>query len=113
MSGGSGEPLAYAVGAAVAIGGLVGYARARSIASLAAGVAVGAGYAACGTAIERGHPRDGNAAASILGAMLATTMGFRAARTGKMMPSGAVAALGAASCAYHAQRAIVYEPPHT
>lgn len=97
--------LAYAVGAAVALGGVAGYARARSIPSLVAGLSFGAGFAACGVSIDRGFFFEGHAGASLLGAVLAASMGTRAVRSRKFMPAGGMASVGAISCAYHAQKA--------
>jgi uncharacterized membrane protein (UPF0136 family) len=96
--------LAYAVGAAVALGGLAGYARAKSVPSLIAGITFGAGFAACGSAISSGRFLEGHAGASTLGGILAASMGYRAVTKGKFMPAGAVAGLGAASCAYHTMK---------
>lgn len=107
----------------VAGGGIVGYLKAKSMPSvislcaaisrpthhttqLIAGITFGAAFSVGGYLIAGDSPRlghDVSAAASIL---LTGAMGARAAATKKMMPAGALAALGTLSAAYHINKSL-------
>ena len=97
---------AFGVAGLVAVGGIIGFAKRRSVPSLVAGLAFGAGFAAAGMMISDGKEFQGHATAATLGTVLAGAMGSRALKTGKMMPAGAVAAIGAAALAYHGKKAM-------
>jgi len=84
----------YVYGAAVALGGAMGYVKKRSIPSLVAGVTFGslAAYGAYSVS------NDGKTTASIApalatAAILTAVMGSRAIKSGKMMPAGVVGLL--------------------
>eukprot|EP00088_Acartia_fossae_P032850 TRINITY_DN335_c0_g1_i4.p1 TRINITY_DN335_c0_g1~~TRINITY_DN335_c0_g1_i4.p1 ORF type:complete len:111 (-),score=16.93 TRINITY_DN335_c0_g1_i4:25-357(-) len=84
----------YAYGSLVAMGGIMGYVKRRSVPSLIAGVTCGslALYGAYSVS------NDGKTASSIVpglatAALLSTVMGARAAKSGKLMPAGAIALL--------------------
>ncbi|CAG0893371.1 unnamed protein product [Cyprideis torosa] len=82
--------LGYGFSALVGLGGVIGYLKAGSIPSLAAGLGFGALIAVA--AWQTSHdPRD---VRMMLGAsgFLAVLMGYRAYRTGKVMPAGLVCA---------------------
>jgi uncharacterized membrane protein (UPF0136 family) len=64
------------------VGGLMGYAKARSRHSLIAGVGFGALYAASAYMINKGEPTNGHALALGTSLVLAGTMGRRYGRTG-------------------------------
>ena len=84
-------------GGLVAAGGAVGYAKKRSVASLASGLVFGAVYAYLALVLA-GPSSSSSAVRSALWArlgvsvVLAAVMGVRAVRTGKVMPAGAVSA---------------------
>ena len=92
--------LAFTMGALMAGGGLAGYVKAKSVPSLAGGVGSAALFIAAGMLIHRGDDLQGHQLALGTSALLATGMGFRAVSSGKFMPAGMIAALGAASAAY-------------
>lgn len=82
-------------GGLVAVGGMIGYVKKRSVPSLLSGLAFGAIYAYLALTLSAaGNPA---AARPVLWArlgvstVLAAVMGVRAARAGKVMPAGAVA----------------------
>jgi uncharacterized membrane protein (UPF0136 family) len=98
-----GAHLNLTVGGLAILGGAAGFARKGSKASLVAGLSVGglllgSGYliAFSDDSVYRGY---------LLGAassgLMAAAMGQRYMKTSKMMPAGAVAILGAATCAYN------------
>ena len=88
---------------AVALGGGMGYVKAKSVPSLAAGVGCGALFAAAGMMITQGEDKQGHAIATGTGLLLALGMGPRGIRTGKIMPLG-IATLGLFSAAYNAKK---------
>lgn len=84
-------------GGLVATGGAMGYAKKRSVVSLASGLAFGAVYAYIAMLLFAAGGNNNIAAArnalwARLGVsvVLATVMGVRAVRSGKVMPAGAV-----------------------
>lgn len=48
---------------------------------------------------------EGHLLGAVTSGVMAAAMGQRYLKTGKMMPAGMVAVLGAAACAYNAQKA--------
>jgi uncharacterized membrane protein (UPF0136 family) len=73
------------VGGLVAAGGAMGYAKARSVPSLVAGVAFGALYGLTTLYMEP-YQTAGNAAAVVISIVLAFAMGRRYLSSGKPMP---------------------------
>lgn len=82
-------------------GGVLGYLKKGSTASLIAGVGVGAGYAASAYLIQNVDAFKGHALAAGTSALLATAMGMRFAKTGKFMPAGLMTGVGVAALTYH------------
>ncbi|XP_058461290.1 transmembrane protein 14 homolog [Malaya genurostris] len=80
--------LGYAYAATVAAGGVIGYVKAASVPSLAAGLTFGAilGYGAFLTSQQTPQPLLQVSASLVLAAM----MGSRWARSGKFMPPGII-----------------------
>eukprot|EP01115_Flamella_aegyptia_P010278 TRINITY_DN45349_c0_g1_i1.p1 TRINITY_DN45349_c0_g1~~TRINITY_DN45349_c0_g1_i1.p1 ORF type:complete len:107 (+),score=41.70 TRINITY_DN45349_c0_g1_i1:2-322(+) len=96
--------ICYTMSALVAVGGVMGYMKGKSQASLAAGLGFGALYAISGYQISQGEMKNGNALALASSVVLAGVMGRRAMKVGMASPAGAVAALGTASAAYSAYK---------
>ncbi|XP_049292014.1 transmembrane protein 14 homolog [Anopheles funestus] len=94
--------LGFAYAATVAAGGIVGYAKAGSVPSLAAGLTFGAllGYGAMLSSNEPPRPLLQIGTALVLAGM----MGSRWARSGKFMPPGLICVI---SCAMLA-RGLIY-----
>ena len=65
-------------------GGLMGYAKARSVPSLVAGLSFGTLYAAAGYLIASGRERNGHDLAVGVSALLVGAMGARIAKTRKV-----------------------------
>jgi len=80
------------VGGLVAAGGAMGYAKARSVPSLVAGVTCGALYGLSTLWMEP-YQLGGNLAAVVISVILAVAMGRRFLASGKVMPAGVVAGL--------------------
>jgi uncharacterized membrane protein (UPF0136 family) len=98
-----GAHLNLTVGAVTILGGAAGFVRKGSKASLIAGLSVGGLLLGSGYLIA--YSDDSVYRGYLLGAassgLMAAAMGQRYMKTSKMMPSGAVAILGAATCAYN------------
>ena len=94
--------IGFAYAAAVAAGGIAGYAKAGSIPSLGAGLLFG-GVISYGAYQSSQTP---SSCAVILGtsALLTGVMGMRYYNSGKMMPAGVVAALSFAMVMRYALR---------
>ena len=94
--------LAYALGAASALGGVAGFVRANSARSLVGGglLAAALGYGGHLIATPGSQERGFRLAAGASG-VLALVMGARYARTRALVPAGALALAGGASAAYH------------
>jgi uncharacterized membrane protein (UPF0136 family) len=90
-----------ALAALCGVGGVVGYAKKRSVPSLVAGVAFAAAYGYAANTINVGDPAQGHALAAGTSALLAAAMGARLAKTGKFMPAGVLTAVGLAGGAYN------------
>lgn len=99
------------LGGLVVLGGVIGYVKKGSKASLMAGV--GAGSLLLGTGYMIAYT-DKIFEAHVLGTtssgMLALAMGQRFLSSGKFMPSGLVAVIGAAGCAYNLKKAMEWAP---
>ena len=96
--------MTFSMGALMAAGGLAGYAKAKSMPSLAGGLGSAALFVAAGALIQRGDDLKGHQLALGTSSLLAGGMGYRAFSSAKFMPAGLIAALGAASAAYHFQK---------
>jgi len=88
-----------------AAGGVYAFAKAKSKASLVAGIGLGAAFAAGSYAINLGHDFEGHAIAAGTSLALVSTMGPRYIKTVSIMPAGILALLGTASFAYEAKKA--------
>ncbi len=87
--------LTWVFGGVVVLGGVMGYLKAKSMASLIAGLVFGVLLILCGLAISAGKPVGLQAGAAI-SLVLAVVMGRRFLATKKFMPAGLVAGLGLA-----------------
>lgn len=88
------------------VGGLVGYMRKGSKPSLIAGTVLGASLIGSGIMISGENQYEGHALATATSSLMAVGMGSRYLKTGKIMPAGVIAALGAVSTAYHVKKTI-------
>uniref|UniRef100_A0A7S2EKC3 Transmembrane protein 14C n=1 Tax=Trieres chinensis TaxID=1514140 RepID=A0A7S2EKC3_TRICV len=106
---GSAHP-AFGLGGLTILGGAVGYFRKGSKASLGAGLAFGSILIGSGVMISGEKQFEGHSLAAGASGLMALGMGQRFVQSGKFMPSGLVAALGAASLAYHTGKALEWKP---
>lgn len=86
--------------------GAIGYFKKGSKASLGAGVLCGSLLIGSGVLISGEHQYEGHSLASGTSSLMALGMGSRYMKTGKVIPAGIVAALGAISAAYHIKKAL-------
>ncbi|KAF0853121.1 mitochondrial transmembrane protein 14C-like protein [Andalucia godoyi] len=98
--------LPFSMALLVAAGGLMGYAKAKSVPSLAAGLGFGALFTGAGYLIQSGKEKEGHDLATVLSVALTAVMGARALRTRKLVPAGIVASAAAISTVYEAQKSI-------
>jgi uncharacterized membrane protein (UPF0136 family) len=87
--------IVWVYGALVLVGGVIGYARAKSIPSFVSGLVFGTALILVGYGIRQGHARDVFVASGLAG-LLAVIMGVRFAKTKKFMPAGMLTILSAA-----------------
>ena len=106
---GSAHP-AFGLGGLVIAGGAAGYFRKGSKASLGAGLLCGGLLIGSGALISGEHQYEGHLLASGTSGLMALGMGQRFVSTGKFMPAGLVAALGATSMAYHVKKSLEWAP---
>lgn len=78
----------------------MGFARRKSMPSLIAGVTFGTGYLASAYLINKGDGVEGHGISLLLSSTLTGVMGLRFSRTGKFMPAGLIAGIGAVSAVY-------------
>ncbi|ETV93147.1 hypothetical protein H310_12756 [Aphanomyces invadans] len=93
----------YTLAALMALGGVMGYVKRRSVISLVAGVGVGAGFGFAGYLLQQGQMTNGHATALALSSVTMAAMGVRAIKTKATVPI-VVSSLCAVSAAYHAQK---------
>mmetsp|Transcript_7507 Transcript_7507/g.12999 ORF Transcript_7507/g.12999 Transcript_7507/m.12999 type:complete len:126 (-) Transcript_7507:91-468(-) len=105
--------LNMSLGGLVLLGGAVGYFKKGSQVSLLAGIAFGSLLLGSGYMISNDNEFGGHVLASTASGVMALGMGQRYVSTGKMMPAGIVAALGAACCAYNIHKANEWAPTST
>ena len=102
---GSAHP-SFAIGGLVILGGAAGYFRKGSKASLGAGVVFGGLLVGSGFMIARDNQFEGHSLAAGVSSVMTIAMGHRYLKTGKFMPAGLVAAVGAISAAYQTKKAL-------
>jgi uncharacterized membrane protein (UPF0136 family) len=100
------------LGALTAIGGAMGYFKKGSVPSLMAGSICGALLIGSGVLITKNEPFQGHALASGVTGFMTISMGQRYISTGKFMPAGVVATLGAAGLAYNVRKTIELFPEY-
>jgi uncharacterized membrane protein (UPF0136 family) len=105
---GSAHP-AFGFGAVTIVGGLAGYLRKGSKASLGAGFVCGTLLIGSGLMISGESQYGGHSLAAGTSALMALGMGQRFFKTGKFMPAGVVATLAAASLGYHVKKALEWK----
>lgn len=99
------------LGGLVILGGAYGYFKKGSTISLAAGLSIGTLLLGSGYMIAKtDHVYEGHCLASTASGVMALAMTSRFIQTGKFMPSGMVAVLGVAGCAYNVTKAMEWAP---
>jgi len=94
----------------VAVGGAVGYFKKGSVPSLVAGLTFGGLLVGSGVLITKGESYQGHALASGVTGVMTLAMAQRFFSTGKFMPAGMVATLGAVGLAYNVKKALEWMP---
>ena len=102
--------LNFTLGGLVMIGGVMGYVKKKSVMSAAAGLTFGGLLIGSGVLISQGESYKGHALATGATGVMTLAMGQRFLSTGKFMPAGMVAALGAAGLAYNLQKTLEWMP---
>ncbi|KAJ1989739.1 hypothetical protein H4R33_001966 [Dimargaris cristalligena] len=104
---------AYGMAGLCITGGFIGFLKARSRASLIAGSAIGATYAACGYMVSQNH-QWGDAAAAATSALVIVTNLPRGLRTRKappmMLSTAAILTLGYYARAWNEKQAVSPKP---
>mmetsp|Transcript_9282 Transcript_9282/g.11113 ORF Transcript_9282/g.11113 Transcript_9282/m.11113 type:complete len:114 (+) Transcript_9282:198-539(+) len=100
----------FSLGGLVALGGAVGYFKKGSTPSLLAGLTFGGLLIGSGVLISGDSQFEGHALATGTSSVMSLGMGFRFLKTGKFMPAGLVAALGAGAAAYNLNKALEWAP---
>ena len=88
----------------------MGYVKKKSVMSAAAGLTFGGLLIGSGVLISQGESYKGHALATGATGVMTLAMGQRFLSTGKFMPAGMVAALGAAGMAYNLQKTLEWMP---
>jgi len=102
---------AFGLGGLVLVGGTIGYFKKSSKASLGAGIVFGGLLISSGVMISKGdHVYEGHLLACSTSGVMTLAMGHRFLSTGKFMPSGVIAILGAIATGYHIQKALEWSP---
>ena len=86
----------WAYGVLMAVGGVIGYLKVRSKASLLAGVGFGLMLVASGYGVWQGS-RDSLVASAIMAALLVAIFAVRLTKTRRFMPAGVLAVLSLAA----------------
>ena len=102
--------LNFTLGGLVAVGGAMGYFNTGSTMSLMAGLTFGGLLIGSGVLITQGESFKGHALASGCTGAMTVAMGQRFLSTGKFMPAGMVASLGAVGLAYNVKKTIEWMP---
>lgn len=102
--------LNLSLGALCILGGAMGYVRKGSSASLIGGLAFGSLLVGSGMMIAGESQCQGHMLATGTSGIMAAGMGYRFFQTGKFMPSGLLAALGAVCCAYNMNKGLEWAP---
>ena len=102
--------LNFTLGGLVTVGGCMGYFKKGSTMSLVAGLSFGGLLIGSGMLISKGESYKGHALASGVTGLMTIAMGQRFLSTGKFMPAGMVASLGAIGLAYNIQKTIEWMP---
>lgn len=104
-----GAHLNLSVGALVAVGGMMGYVKKKSVPSFVAGVGLGGVLIASGLLVNTGNEYRGYTVGAGAGVAMAAGMGARFMSTRKFMPAGAVALLGTVTTAYNVAKALEWQ----
>ncbi|KAJ1959643.1 Transmembrane protein 14C [Dimargaris xerosporica] len=96
--------LGYAYAALVFVGGVIGYAKAGSVASLASGVIMGS-LMAMAAKLTSSNPDDAALAFGV-SATLLLVMGYRFYATGKLVPAGLVSLVSLAMAIRYGARVL-------
>ena len=102
------------LGVLVMLGGIAGFLRKGSKASLVAGLSMGSLLLGSGYMIAKTDQiYEGHLLAGGTSGVMALAMGQRYLSTSKFMPAGMVAVLGAAACAYNLHKSQEWAPEKT
>ena len=88
----------------------MGYAKKRSVPSLAAGLTFGGLLIGSGILISKNESFQGHALATGVTGIMSAAMAQRYMASKKFMPAGMVATLGAAGFAYNVKKALEWWP---
>jgi len=88
------------------IGGIMGYAKAKSIISITAGALFAGSFILSGRLIEQGNDFKGHQIAAATSVMLSLVMLRRAVTTKKFVSAGLVTTAGVASSIYHITKSV-------
>jgi uncharacterized membrane protein (UPF0136 family) len=98
--------LNYTAGGLCVAGGVAGYLRAASMASLLGGIGAGLPLIGAGYLISGGSDFEGHALGCASGSALAGGMGMRFLKSGRFMPAGLVASIGLLAAVYNGKKAM-------